>query len=67
MRFVTRAIHGYLDNPVAISVMVLPFVLGRGAGNTLFKRLAVATVLLVTLLSMHRCWRRLRQERKSLA
>ena len=43
MRFVTRTIHAYLDYPVAISLMVLPFVLGLGAGNPLAKWLAVAT------------------------
>lgn len=43
MRFVTRTIHAYLDYPVAISLMVLPFVLGLGAGDPLAKWLAVAT------------------------
>lgn len=43
MRFVTRTIHAYLDYPVAISLMVLPFVLGLGAGEPVAKWLAVAT------------------------
>jgi hypothetical protein len=56
MRFVTRTIHAYLDYPVAISLMVLPFVLGLGAGNPFAKWLAVATgatALVLTLLTDH--------------
>lgn len=56
MRFVTRTIHAYLDYPVAISLMVLPFVLGLGAGNPLAKWLAVATgatAFVLTLLTDH--------------
>jgi hypothetical protein len=56
MRFVTRNIHAYLDYPVAISLMVLPFVLGLGAGNPLAKWLAVgtgATAFILTLLTDH--------------
>jgi hypothetical protein len=33
MRFVTRTVHAYLDYPVAISLMVLPFLLNHGSGN----------------------------------
>lgn len=56
MRFVTRTIHAYLDYPVALSLMVLPFVLGLGASNPLAKWLAVATgttALILTLLTDH--------------
>jgi hypothetical protein len=56
MRFVTRTVHAYLDYPVAISLMVLPFVLGLGAGNPLAKWLAVATgatAFVLTLLTDH--------------
>jgi hypothetical protein len=56
MRFVTRTIHAYLDYPVAISLMVLPFVLNLGAGNPLAKWLAVATgaaAFILTLLTDH--------------
>jgi hypothetical protein len=56
MRFVTRTIHAYLDYPVALSLMVLPFVLGLGAGNPLAKWLAVATgatAFVLTLLTDH--------------
>jgi len=56
MRFVTRTIHAYLDYPVAISLMVLPFVFGLGAANPLAKWLAVATgatAFILTLLTDH--------------
>lgn len=56
MRFVTRTVHAYLDYPVAVSLMVLPFVLGLGAGNPLAKWLAVATgatAFVLTLLTNH--------------
>ena len=56
MRFVTRTVHAYLDYPVAISLMVLPFVLGLDAGNPLAKWLAVATgatAFVLTLLTDH--------------
>lgn len=33
MQFITKKIHSYLDYPVAISLMVLPFVLGLGETN----------------------------------
>jgi hypothetical protein len=33
MRFITKKIHSYLDYPVAISLMVLPFLLGLGETN----------------------------------
>ncbi len=35
MRFITKKIHSYLDYPVAISLMVLPFLLGLGETNPL--------------------------------
>ncbi len=56
MRFITRTIHAYLDYPVAISLMLLPFVLGLGAGNPLAKWIAVATgatAFVLTLLTDH--------------
>ena len=33
MRFVTRTIHAYLDYPVALALIVLPFALGLGASD----------------------------------
>lgn len=35
MRFITKKIHSYLDYPVAISLMVLPFLLDLGETNPL--------------------------------
>ncbi|REK06070.1 MAG: hypothetical protein DWQ37_22780 [Planctomycetota bacterium] len=42
-RFVTKSMHAYLDYPVAISLMVVPFVLHLGSSNPLALWLAVAT------------------------
>jgi len=56
VRFVTRKIHAYLDYPVALSLMALPFVLGLGATNPVAKWLAVATCVaafILTLLTDH--------------
>jgi hypothetical protein len=56
MRFVTRTIHAYLDYPVALSLMALPFILGLGASNPLGKWLAVSTgvaAFVLTLLTSH--------------
>jgi hypothetical protein len=41
LRFVTRKVHAYLDYPVAIGLMALPFVLGLGVSNPLGKWLSV--------------------------
>jgi hypothetical protein len=56
MPVITRKIHAYLDYPVAVSLMALPFVLGLGTGNPLAKWLAVATgvaAFILTLLTDH--------------
>ena len=45
-RFVTKQFHAYLDYPVAIALMVLPFVLGLGASNPL--ALVIAPVVGIT-------------------
>ncbi len=34
-RFVTKQIHAYLDYPVALALIALPFALGLGASNPL--------------------------------
>lgn len=34
-RFVTRTIHAYLDYPVAVALIVLPFLFGLGADDPL--------------------------------
>lgn len=35
MRFVTKTIHAWLDYPVALALIALPFVLGLGASHPL--------------------------------
>ena len=35
MRFVTKTIHAWLDYPVALALVVLPFLLGLGMSNSL--------------------------------
>jgi hypothetical protein len=55
-RFVTKTMHAYLDYPVAISLMVLPFVLGLGSSNPLALWLAVVAgvaAFILTLLTDH--------------
>ncbi len=56
MKFVTKRIHAFLDYPVAIALMVLPFLLGLGETNPLAFQLSVATgvaALILTLLTDH--------------
>ena len=43
MRFVTKEIHAYLDYPVAIALIALPFLLGLGASSPMALYLSVAT------------------------
>ena len=35
-RFVTKTVHAYLDYPVALSLMITPFLLGIGRSNQLY-------------------------------
>ncbi|MEM6804644.1 MAG: hypothetical protein AAF696_24805 [Bacteroidota bacterium] len=56
MKFVKKQIHAYLDYPVAIALIGLPFLLGLGESNPLAFTLSVATgvaALLLTLLTDH--------------
>ena len=56
MRFITKQIHAYLDYPVAIGLMVMPFLLGLGSSNGLAFGLSVATgvaAFALTLLTDH--------------
>lgn len=55
-RFVTRNIHAYLDYPVAIALMTLPFILGLGQSNPLALWLSVVTgvaAFVLTVLTDH--------------
>ena len=56
MRFMTKEFHAYLDYPVALGLMVMPFVLGLGAINEWAVWLSVATgfaALILTILTDH--------------
>jgi hypothetical protein len=56
MKFVTKRIHAYLDYPVAIALIALPFLLGLGESNSLAFQLSVATgiaAFILTLLTDH--------------
>ena len=56
LRFVTKTIHAYLDYPVAIALIGMPFILGLGSGNPLAFWLSVVTgvaAFLLTILTDH--------------
>lgn len=57
MKFVTKNIHAYLDYPVAVALMALPFILGLGSSNPMALQLSVATgiaAFILTLLTDHK-------------
>ncbi|MBY0456209.1 MAG: hypothetical protein K2V38_02610 [Gemmataceae bacterium] len=56
LRFVDRRVHAWIDYPVAVSLMAMPFVLGLGATNPLARWVSVATgavAFVLTLLTDH--------------
>ncbi len=56
MKFVTKRIHAFLDYPVALGLIVLPFLLNLGNSNALALYLSVATgvaAFILTLLTDH--------------
>lgn len=56
MKFVTKQIHAYLDYPVALALIGLPFLLGLGTSNPLAFQLSLATgvaALILTILTDH--------------
>lgn len=56
MKFITKQIHAYLDYPVAIALIVLPFLLGLGSSNPLAFQLSLITgiaALILTILTDH--------------
>lgn len=56
LRFMNKHIHAYLDYPVGLSLIILPFVLGIGAINPMALWLSVATgiaALALTFLTDH--------------
>ncbi len=55
-RFVTKTIHAYLDYPVALALIAMPFLLGLGASHPMAFWLSAVTgvaALLLTLLTDH--------------
>ena len=52
MKFVTKRIHAFLDYPVAIALIVLPFLLGLGDSNPLALQLSVATGIAASILTL---------------
>ena len=56
LRFVDRRVHAWIDYPVALSLIAMPFVLGVGADYPLARWLSVATgvtAFVLTLLTNH--------------
>lgn len=56
MKFVTKRIHAFLDYPVALALIILPFILGLGTSNPVAFQLSVVTgiaAFLLTLLTDH--------------
>ena len=56
MKFVTKQIHAYLDYPVAIALIGLPFLLGLGESNPFALYLSVGTgvaAFILTILTDH--------------
>ena len=56
-RFITKNIHAYLDYPVALGLVVMPFIFGLGASNPMAIWLSVATgiaAFFLTVLTDHK-------------
>ena len=51
-RFVTKTMHAFLDYPVAISLIVLPFALGLGGSHPLALWLAVSAGVAAFILTV---------------
>jgi hypothetical protein len=51
-KFITKTIHAYLDYPVAIALIGLPFLLGLGQGHELAFWLSVVTGLAAFVLTV---------------
>ena len=55
-RFITKSIHAYLDYPVALGLVAMPFLFGLGADNPLAFWLSVVTgiaAFALTILTDH--------------
>lgn len=56
MKFITKRIHAYLDYPVAIALIALPFLLNLGSSNPVALYLSVVTgvaAFILTILTDH--------------
>lgn len=56
MKFVTKKMHAFIDYPVAISLIILPFLLGLGESSEIALYASVITgvaALLLTLVTDH--------------
>ena len=56
MKFITKQIHAYLDYPVAIALIALPFLLNLGESNILAFQLSIITgiaAFILTILTDH--------------
>lgn len=56
LRFVTKTIHAYLDYPVALGLLALPFILGVGVDNPWARWISPATgvaAFILTVLTNH--------------
>jgi hypothetical protein len=51
-RFVTKTMHAFLDYPVAVSLMVVPFLLRLGSSNPMALWLAVGTGVAAFILTL---------------
>ena len=57
IRFVTKTVHAFIDYPVALSLMAMPFVLGLGKANPAALWLSAMTgvaAFMLTLLTDHK-------------
>ena len=52
MRFVTKTIHAYLDYPVAVLLMTMPFLLQLGSSHAFAKWLSVSTGIAAFVLTV---------------
>jgi hypothetical protein len=52
IRFITKTIHAYLDYPVAISLMAMPFILDLGSTNNLAIWVSVVTGIAAFILTL---------------
>lgn len=56
IRFITKQIHAYLDYPVALGLIAMPFILGLGTSSPLAFWLSIGTgiaAFVLTLLTDH--------------